>query len=310
MVCSPRRGRLSWFWIVIVPFTILAQSASAEQQENLVWDFANHLYEKQDFYRALSEYQRFIYLFPTDSRVPKAKLQIGRCYRGENREDKAFSHFVRLVNSNAEEPVAREALLEMIAIRRGQQRYSEAVYWTKQFIERYPTYPEIDKIYLHLAFIQIDSGRYDQAIISLERIELKSTYYPAAHSLRQALQQRPVIKEKSPETAGVLSAILPGSGHLYAGRPEQAIASLSLNALFVSGAVLAFTHDSPVLGGILVFFEIGWYVGGIRSASQAARRENLEKQNQFRQDLKEKYRLSLGVEPGKDRLALSLCFSF
>jgi tetratricopeptide (TPR) repeat protein len=301
---------LSWFWIVILPFTVLAQPASAEQKENLVWDFANHLYEQHDYYRALSEYQRFIFLFPTDSRIPEAELQIGRCYRGDNRRDKAFTYFIRLFNNSAEEPIARQALLEMIAIRREQRRYSEAIYWTEQFIERYPTYPEIDKIHLHLAFLKIDSGRYDEAIISLERIQLKSRYYPAAHSLRQALQQRPAIKEKSPETAGVLSAILPGSGHLYVGRPEQAIASLLLNGLFVSGAVLAFTHDSPVLGGILVFFEIGWYVGGIRSASQAAREENLEKQNRFRRDLKEKYRLSLGLEPGTDRLALSLCFSF
>jgi len=293
MVRSPLYGRLSWCWIVILPFALLVQPVSAEQRTNRVWDFANHLYEQQDYYRALSEYERFVFLFPHDYRVPEAKLQIGRCYRGEGRQDKAFSHFIRLFNSNVEKPVGREAMLEMIAIRKEQQRYSEAIYWTKELIERYPTYSGIDKVYLHLAFLQIDSGSYDEAIISLERIQPKSPYYSEANSLSQELRQRPDIKEKSPQTAGVLSAILPGSGHLYAGRP-----------------VLAFRHDSPALGGILVFFELGWYVGGIRSATQAAREENLERQNRFRHDLKEKYRLFLGLEPGKDRLALSLCFSF
>ena len=110
--------------------------------------------------------------------------------------------------------------------------------------------------------------------------------------------------------AGVLSGILPGSGHLYAGRPGQAASSFLLNTLFITGAVLAFEHDSPVLGGILVFFEMGWYVGGIRSAAQTAREENQQDGSKYRRQLKETYRLSFGMEPGKDRLALSLRLSF
>jgi len=74
--------------------------------------------------------------------------------------------------------------------------------------------------------------------------------------------------------------------------------------------VVAFKNDSPVLGGILVFFEMGWYVGGIRSAAQAAREENREREQRYRRELKEDYRLSIGLEPGKDRLALSLRLSF
>jgi len=110
--------------------------------------------------------------------------------------------------------------------------------------------------------------------------------------------------------AGSLSAVLPGLGHLYAGHPGQAASSFLLNALFITGAVLAFEHDSPVLGGILVFFEMGWYVGGIRSAAQATREENQKDESKYRRELKEKYRLSFGMEPGKDRLALHLRLSF
>jgi hypothetical protein len=110
--------------------------------------------------------------------------------------------------------------------------------------------------------------------------------------------------------AGTLSAVLPGSGHLYAGRPGQAASSFLLNALFIAGAVIAFQNDSPVLGGILVFFELGWYQGGIRSAAQAAREENQKQERKYRRGLKQKYRLSFGLEPGKNRLALSMRLSF
>jgi hypothetical protein len=303
-------GRFGWCWIFLFHLGFLAQPVTAQVRADRLWDFANHLYEKQDYYRALSEYQRFVFLFPRDYRVDQAKLQIGKCYRREGKSDKAFSYLIRLYKNTAEEPLGPEILLEMIAIREEQGRYSRAIYWRKQFIERYPDYTELDSVYLGLAWLQIDSGGYQEAVATLERIQPESAHYSTARSLRGALQQRPEVGERSPAMAGALSAVLPGSGHFYAGRPAQAASSFLLNALFITGAVLAFEHDSPVLGGILVFFEVGWYVGGIRSAAQAAREENQKEEIRYRRELKEKYRLSLGLEPGKDRLALCLRLSF
>ena len=44
----------------------LAQPIMAQERADLLWNFANELYHEQDFYRALGEYQRFIFLFPSD----------------------------------------------------------------------------------------------------------------------------------------------------------------------------------------------------------------------------------------------------
>ncbi|MCG6980472.1 MAG: tetratricopeptide repeat protein [Deltaproteobacteria bacterium] len=310
MVRSLLLGRFGWCWIFLLPLAVLVQPVAAGERADRLWDLANHLYDKQDYYRALTEYQRFVFLFSEDQRNDQAKLQIGRCYRREGETNKAFSYLIRLYKSTAEKPIGPEILLEMIAIRQDQGRNSRAVYWTKQFIERYPDCKDLDTVYLSLAWLQIDSGKYDSAVATLERIQPESAHYSTARSLRGALQQRPEVGQRSPTMAGALSAVLPGSGHLYAGRPAQAASSFLLNALFITGAVLAFEHDSPALGGILVFFEMGWYVGGIRSAVQAVREENQKEEIHYRRELKEKYRLSFGLEPRKDRLALYLRLSF
>lgn len=310
MVGAKRVGRFSWCWILLLYLAVVPQPATAAEQADLLWDFADHLYQKQDFYRALGEYQRFLFLFPADLRIPEAELQIARCYRWQGKLQKAFSRLIRLHNSRAEESAGREALLEMVEVREEQGRYPEAIYWAKQFVGRYPDYPAIDAVYFRLAWLQIDSGKYDEALATLELLPSKSTHYPRARSLRQALEQRPETAQKSPAVAGTFSAVLPGSGHLYAGRPGQAVSSFLLNALFIAGAVVAFQNDSPVLGGILVFFELGWYQGGIRSAVQAAREQNEKQERKYRRELKQTYRLSLGLEPGKDRIALSVRLSF
>jgi tetratricopeptide (TPR) repeat protein len=310
MVRATLLGRLSWCWFLLLLFTVLAQPARAEEGADLLWNFASYLYQKQDFYRALSEYQRFLFLFPSDPRTTEAELQIGRCYRREGKPEKAYRRLASLFDRKAAEPVGREALLEMVAIREEQQRYPAAIYLVNRFIEEYPDDPEIDTIYLRLAWLQIDSGKYEEASATLGRIQSESKHYERAKSLLQALQQRPGPRAKSPKVAGALSAILPGSGHLYAGQPGQATSSFLLNALFIAGAVLAFENDSPVLGGILIFFELGWYQGGIRSAAEAAREENQKQERSYRQKLRQSYGLSLNLEPGKDQLALSVRFSF
>lgn len=310
MVRAHLLGRLSWCLLLLLVFGALAQPVTADETADLLWDLANTLYFEKDFFRALGEYQRFVFLFPTDPRASEAEIQIGRCYLQGEQLEKAFDHFIRLFNRKREEPVGRQALIEAIAIRAQQNRYQEAIYWTKRFIMIYPDDPEIDRIYLRLAWLRIDIGQYEQALATLDRIQPESELYPRARSLSRALQQQPEIKRKSPTTAGVLSAVLPGAGHLYTGRPGKAITSFLLNALFIAGAVAAFQHDSPVLGGILIFFELGWYVGGIRSAAQAAREANEKKEEQYRQELRQTYRLSLGLEPRMDSFTFSLRLDF
>ena len=212
---------------------------------------------RESRYLCLSSWRYCISCFSLNSRAAEAELQIGRCYRQGGKHEKAFDHFISLFNRRKAEPVGREALMEALEIRAEQKRYQEAIYWTKRFITDYSEDPEIDTIYMRLAWLQINSGQYEQALATLDRIPPESKLYAKAKSLGQALQQPPAITRKSPKLAGGLSAVLPGVGHLYAGRPGKAVTSFLLNALFIAGAVAAFEHDSPVLGGILIFFRVG-----------------------------------------------------
>jgi outer membrane protein assembly factor BamD (BamD/ComL family) len=304
--------RLLWWCMVLAalltacPARTRADGGSADE----LWAFAESLYRGGDFYRAVGEYQRFRFLFPGDPRAVEAELQIGRCYRLGGEAEKAFSLFLSLFQTGSTEAMRKQALLEMIATREVQRDYGEALYWGQRFVDLYPEAPEFDKTVLHLAWLAIDSGDYRKAVEMLKRIAPGSREYAGARSLIQALEENPYQPPKSPELAGALAAILPGAGHLYAGQPARAASSFLLNGLFIWGAVAAFAHDSPVLGGILTFFELGWYQGGIRSAASAAREANEAEEKRYRQELRENYRLSLGFLPGPDRAVLVVRFDW
>ncbi len=58
--------------------------------------------------------------------------------------------------------------------------------------------------------------------------------------------------------------------------------------------VEAFQHKSYVVGGILTFFELGWYSGNIYSAVSSAHKYNQKKKREYLDSLEKDERFSLG----------------
>ncbi|MBM3198671.1 MAG: tetratricopeptide repeat protein [Chlamydiae bacterium] len=77
--------------------------------------------------------------------------------------------------------------------------------------------------------------------------------------------------KKSPKTAKLLNAFLPGAGYLYLGQKQSAVTAFLLNGLFIGASCYFFLHDNIPAGVIFAGFEAGWYFGGITGAAQEAK---------------------------------------
>ncbi|MFP4013372.1 MAG: membrane protein insertion efficiency factor YidD [Chitinispirillaceae bacterium] len=75
---------------------------------------------------------------------------------------------------------------------------------------------------------------------------------------------------KSPAVAGILSAVLPGSGYLYADKPSTALTSFIVNGLFIWSAVEMFSDRKYAVGSTISFIGIGWYLGNIQGSVRSA----------------------------------------
>lgn len=102
----------------------------------------------------------------------------------------------------------------------------------------------------------------------------RSARLPNAMAVRDAYRRYRDAREKSPAFAGVLSALIPGAGQVYAGSLQAAAVTLVLNGLFI-GATVELARDehyftAAAAGTAASFF----YVGGIMNAVDLARRRN------------------------------------
>ena len=109
---------------------------------------------------------------------------------------------------------------------------------------------------------------------------------------------------KSPALAGVMSALLPGSGQLYAGSLQAAAVTFVLNSLFI-GATVELARDklyvtAAAAGTAASFF----YLGGIINAADLARRRNRIAQQPYADELEELLVPEVGGTLGAVRRAL------
>lgn len=109
--------------------------------------------------------------------------------------------------------------------------------------------------------------KLDPALV--EQVKYLSQYAAAQDSLSELVDGY-TQKKKSPNTAKLLNAVVPGAGYFYVGQKQTALTSLLINSLFIWGATHFFQKGNIPAAIITTSFELGWYVGGIQGAASAA----------------------------------------
>lgn len=91
---------------------------------------------------------------------------------------------------------------------------------------------------------------------------------------------------KSSVLAAIMSAIIPGSGKIYAGQPEDGLTALVVNGLFGYLAYSNFTHDHKFRGWLFSGLGAFFYAGNVYGSAAAAQIYNAKIKFDFIQTVK------------------------
>lgn len=260
--------------------------ADAEKQ----YAFGEKLQEEGDYYRAIGEYKRYIFLYPQGPRIEKALFRIAESYYRAEKWQEAIDGFKKFSAAYPESVLIPQVLYLQGLAEQQLKRFDDALL-TFEGLSQIPT--EYDRAVYQMALILVEKEDWEGARRLFARVPGESPLYDPAQRFSSGLGEFSHQPRKSPEIAGALAAVLPGAGHLYTERPRDALAAFLLNASFIWASLELFHHDNSVAGGIVAFFELGWYTGNIYSAVGSAHKYNERIRNDFLQNLKDRSSLTL-----------------
>ena len=233
--------------------------------------------EEGEYYRAVTEYKKFLILFPDSARTDYASFAIGLAhFRGEEFGTAARNFSALRQKYPASGYAAEAGYLEGVSHWR-QKNYSRAQATLEALADEHPATAYAPRALLVICLAALDEDKAEQGRRSLERVLDRYPDYPDRESVRQAaalVDRYRDLPEKSPVLAGILSAVLPGSGYLYAEHYGDGITAFLLNGLFIAGTAAAIHQENYAVAGIVGGVGVPFYLGNIYGSANAARKWN------------------------------------
>lgn len=256
----------------------------AEEQ----FGFAKNYFMGKEYFRAIGEFERFLYFFSGDPRAPEAMYGIGAAYFEGEKFPEARKAFADLTARFPESPQATAARFGSCACL-GQEEGAHANISCLQGLANARGPAVLDEVCFRLGWAYAREGSWSEARESFARVGQDAREPFQVPLILSRLSEAGTIPQKNPRLAGAL-AIVPGLGHLYTGRYQDALISLVLNGALIFATVEAFDQDLPALGVATGLLGVGFYAGNIYSAVSSAHKANLAARQNFVHLLEEETR--------------------
>jgi tetratricopeptide (TPR) repeat protein len=251
--------------------------------------FAYSLMEQGDYYRAITEFKRFGFLEPQSPDTFPAYLSIGRAYELGGKPADAATWLQHLEPMAGTPQLHADLLVEVAFAHYLAGASPIAAEDLRMFLENpqqsgTASHETKERAYYLMGWAYLTSNEVDHAADAFSHLDL-----PYAHQLAEDAQAHAHLPSKSPVLAGVLSALLPGLGHVYLGQPAIGAAAFGWNALFGFATYDALHHKLWGVGAVLGGLELLWYGGAVFGAISGAFKYNRDAELNHLDELKHKY---------------------
>jgi tetratricopeptide (TPR) repeat protein len=253
--------------------------------EDLQLRVADSFLAEGEYYRAVTEYKRFAILFPDSPKCDYALFRTGiASYLGEEQGDalRSFEAVAERYPDGTYNLPARFFAGLSLWKKKDHAGAAEAF---EQIVRSAPRSPLAPRALAAWSLLELDRDDPSAAEAVLQRFIADYSDHPEISRIREALdllQQYRDLPQKSELLAGILSAILPGVGYIYAERYGDGITAFLVNALFIAGTVTAVNNDWYPAAGITGGIGLPFYFGNIYGSANAAKKWNRTKKSEMR----------------------------
>ena len=148
---------------------------------------------------------------------------------------------------------------------------------------------EREELFLLKIEAYLRNSLYREALLEIDRFKKFHPDFALLHEMGKGIEGHEEIGLKSKELSLLLSAAIPGSGQIYAGRIADGLISLAAILACSSGAYYFHRRGNTEISYTLIFFSVLFYGGTIYGSYNATERFNRAVDEDFKKKLIGKY---------------------
>ena len=244
------------------------------QPEN-IRKFADYLYAQGDYLRAAGEYQRYLFSQPT-ALGNDVLRRITESYRLGGQPDRAVQFLGTFLQTQPNSNLARYELGATYFLT-GQ--YDESIRFLKESRELLQRGEYRWKSQILIGMNTLMQKRWESTIQHFDQLDLNGLPETVSHraSMYKGYAEKGrSLPSKSPLLAGFLSTVLPGSGRVYVGRPNDAMLTVFFLGVLGWAAYDGFSENGVSSRKGWTFGTLGgiFYLGNVYGSVVAAQTHN------------------------------------
>ncbi|MFH1860189.1 MAG: tetratricopeptide repeat protein [bacterium] len=274
--------------LAILLIVILSSKAYGSAEPQL--EFAEYLFEKQDFYQAITEYKRFIFYhlpegLPQESQLTNtAYYKIGLCYKYGKKYNLAQNFFEKVLDNHPDNNLKRVVCLEIAKTYIDEKNFEAARFELEELIKDNPLMTS--EIYYWKGISYLREYKWKAAQVEFSHVT-EGVWLDSTKKFSPYIEEALHLPYRSEKQALLLSTIIPGSGQMYAGRVMDGIISFIFNASMAYFAMERVKADDHLGAGLIVSVGLlRFYHGGRQNALQAARGYNEQMNSKILEEIK------------------------
>lgn len=273
--------------------------------------FADSLFQEGDYLNAAYEYKRLLFLHPDTPQSDFIAFRVAASYQNAGKLKKAMRAYQLLIDTYPKSSLVVRCKnnIAQCHILLGDSKHGLSA--LKRFLTEHAESDLAPRAHFTIGMLHIDNGEWAQASSVWNSVFLtypESAFAKVSNRLAQTVKEVDTLPHRSLTVAGMLSALVPGSGQVYSGQTMNGLYA------FVSVVVLGSAsfyyinqerYEVAVPVGALGLFLYG---NNIYQSVQTARAFNTQQEQYLRNKLQQEIRDSglFGAIPPKDEVKLVL----
>jgi tetratricopeptide (TPR) repeat protein len=263
------------------PSPLTPQRLGSTASQPPLFGFARSLFESGEYYRAIGEFQRFLFFQPDHALAAEAQLTIGLAFFCGEHWLQAFEVFRQVARAAPDASVRPEATLWMAETRARGGDQAEAVRLYRELMRQDAGGVIGQRAAYLIGWAYLRQRQWTEAHQAFAQIDANSPYRASGARLAALLDPPPELPRRSPTLARGLSTVLPGAGQIYTGHTLDGLIGLGLHGGLIAGMTGAAMVGLEGATGIGAFFTWGFYRTQMANAALLARDFNAQAEERF-----------------------------